>query len=75
MFLLLITKQISYCNNCHLFLGRKVLKIKDLAFEVVDAGEFLRLAMLLDMVQKYNNSDCGKAFVAVLDGYAKEVAA
>lgn len=51
------------------------MKIKDLAFEVVDAGEFLRLAMLLDMVQKYNNSDCGKAFVAVLDGYAKEVAA
>ena len=51
------------------------MKIKDLAFEVVDAGEFLRLAMLPDMVQKYNNSDCGKAFVAVLDGYAKEVAA
>ena len=51
------------------------MKIKDLAFEVVDASEFLRLAMLPDMVQKYNNSDCGKAFVSVLDGYAKEVAA
>lgn len=53
---------------------KNILTIKDFTFEVVNAGEFLRLAMLPDMAQKYNNSDCGKSFVAVMDEYAQQVA-
>ena len=66
----------SYCKKTLVNLGRKnILKIKDLTFEFIKAGEFLRIAMLPEMVRKYHNSDCGKTFVAILDGYAKEVAA
>ncbi len=64
----------SYCKKTFVNLVRKnILKIKDLTFEVIEAGEFLCIAMSPEMAQKYHKSDCGKTFVAVMDGYAKEV--
>lgn len=52
----------------------KILRLNDLTFEVIDAGEFLKLALLPDMAEKYKNSDCGQSFAKVMGEYAQEVA-
>ncbi len=50
-----------------------ILKINNLIFDVIQASEFLRLALLPETADKYRNSNCGKSFVDIMDKYAREV--
>ncbi len=50
----------------------KTMNINQYTFEVIEA-EALRLALLPEMAQKYRTSSCGKSFVEIMSGYAREV--
>lgn len=50
------------------------MNINQFTFEVIEA-EDLRLALLPEMAQKYRTGTCGKSFIEIMSGYAREVTA